>query len=83
MRTAFAILVLVGVAAGGAAYYTTYVTVDSATSFRTATIKRGDLLSTINSTGTVEPEEVVDVGAQIAGRIRDRMAPSIRALADR
>jgi HlyD family secretion protein len=38
-------------------------------SYRTVTIKRGDIGSTINSTGTIEPEEVVDVGAQVAGRI--------------
>jgi HlyD family secretion protein len=38
-------------------------------SYRTVTIKRGDLRSTINATGTLEPEEVVDVGAQVAGRI--------------
>jgi HlyD family secretion protein len=38
-------------------------------SYRTITIKRGDLRSTINATGTLEPEEVVDVGAQVAGRI--------------
>jgi HlyD family secretion protein len=39
--------------------------------FRTAPVERGDLLSTISATGTVEPEEVVDVGAQVMGRIRD------------
>jgi len=38
-------------------------------SFRTAAVKRGDLVVTINATGTVEPEEVVDVGAQVAGQI--------------
>ena len=32
--------------------------------FRTATVKRGDLVATINATGTIEPVEVVDVGAQ-------------------
>ena len=32
-------------------------------------VKRGDLLSTIAATGTVEPEELVDVGAQVAGLI--------------
>ena len=32
-------------------------------------VQRGDLLATINATGTLEPEEVVDVGAQIAGEI--------------
>jgi HlyD family secretion protein len=40
------------------------------TSFRTVLVKRGDLLATINATGTLEPEEVVDVGAQIAGAIQ-------------
>ena len=32
-------------------------------------MQRGDLQATISATGTVEPEEVVDVGAQVAGRI--------------
>ena len=37
--------------------------------YRTVEVKRGDLLSTIGATGTVEPEEVIDVGAQVAGQI--------------
>jgi HlyD family secretion protein len=37
--------------------------------FRTVPVKQGDLLATISATGTVEPEEVVDVGAQVAGQI--------------
>jgi HlyD family secretion protein len=32
-------------------------------------VKRGNLIITISATGTVEPEEVVDVGAQVAGQI--------------
>src|SRR4051794_33680740 len=39
-------------------------------SFRTVRVERGDLLATINATGTIEPEEVVDVGVQIAGEIQ-------------
>ncbi|MBU0664726.1 MAG: efflux RND transporter periplasmic adaptor subunit [Proteobacteria bacterium] len=39
------------------------------TAYRTAGITRGDLLVSISATGTVEPEEVIDVGAQVAGRI--------------
>ncbi len=39
------------------------------TTYRTAEITRGDLLVSISATGTVEPEEVIDVGAQVAGRI--------------
>lgn len=38
-------------------------------SFQTVTVKRGDLLAAIGATGTVEPEELVDVGAQVAGQI--------------
>lgn len=42
---------------------------DSSTSFRLANVSRGDLLINISATGTVEPEEVVDIGAQVAGKI--------------
>ena len=38
-------------------------------SYRIVPIKTGDIGSTINTTGTIEPEEVVDVGAEVAGRI--------------
>jgi HlyD family secretion protein len=37
--------------------------------FTTAVIRRGDLTATITSTGTIEPVEVIDVGAQVAGLI--------------
>ena len=37
--------------------------------FVTAPAKKGDVLATISATGTIEPEEVVDVGAQVAGQI--------------
>jgi HlyD family secretion protein len=42
---------------------------DSETAYRTAAVRRGDLLVSISATGTVVPEEVIDVGAQIAGQI--------------
>lgn len=38
-------------------------------SFVTMAVKRGDLAATIGATGTIEPMEVVDVGAQVEGRI--------------
>ena len=38
--------------------------------FRTVAVTRGDLLATINTTGTMEPQDVIDVGAQIAGEIQ-------------
>lgn len=37
--------------------------------FRTTTLKRGDLVASISATGTLEPEEVIDVGSQVAGKI--------------
>jgi HlyD family secretion protein len=33
-------------------------------------VKRGDVAATISASGTIEPEEVVDVGAQVAGLIK-------------
>ncbi len=38
-------------------------------SFRTVPVTRGDIRPLIRASGTVEPEEVVDVGAQVAGLI--------------
>jgi HlyD family secretion protein len=40
-------------------------------SFTTALVQRGDLAATISATGTIEPLEVVDVGAQVAGIVKD------------
>lgn len=37
--------------------------------FRQAPLKQGDIVAYISATGTVEPEEVVDVGTQVAGII--------------
>jgi HlyD family secretion protein len=70
MRAAIILILIVGLGAGGAAYYVTQVAVEPPPCFRTVTVKKGDLLSTISATGTAEPEEVVDVGAQVVGRIK-------------
>jgi HlyD family secretion protein len=40
-------------------------------SYRTTPVRRGDLRSTINATGTIEPVEVVEVGAQVPGQVRE------------
>jgi HlyD family secretion protein len=42
----------------------------TAFSFRTAPVKRGDVATTISASGTIEPVEVVDIGAQVAGIIK-------------
>ena len=46
----------------GGVYYTMHLGAEPPGRFRTAEVKRGDLLHVISATGTVEPEEVVDVG---------------------
>jgi HlyD family secretion protein len=40
------------------------------TKYRTAKITRGRLVPTLNVTGTLQPEELVDVGAQVSGPIK-------------
>jgi HlyD family secretion protein len=42
---------------------------EGASSYKTAQIRQGDLAETISATGTVEPEDLIDIGAQVAGRI--------------
>src|SRR5438132_7803788 len=64
------LLVLVILGGGGMGAYRWYQNSNQRTQFRTVTMERGDLLATINATGTVEPEEVIDVGAQGVGQIR-------------
>ena len=65
------LLLLLGMLWSGGAYGVWYWTdqKSQSVSYRTVAITRGDLRSTINATGTLEPEEVVDVGAQVAGLI--------------
>ena len=55
---------------GALAYYYYYEGGGGRASYRTVEVRRGDLRAAINATGTIEPEEVVDVGAQIAGEIQ-------------
>jgi HlyD family secretion protein len=61
------VIVVLGLAGVGAAWYLRKDTAGSG--FITADVKRGELQAVIGATGTVEPEEVVDVGAQVAGQL--------------
>jgi HlyD family secretion protein len=71
MRT-FIVIVLFLLVAGGAAFGGWYYLYGSTptVSYRTAGVERGTLLATISATGTIQPEEVIDVGAQVAGMIK-------------
>jgi HlyD family secretion protein len=74
MRTLIKFIVILAVLAGlgyGGFVWYAKATAPPAVTFRTAPVKRGELLAAISATGTVEPEEVIDVGAQVAGQINE------------
>jgi len=62
------VLLLLGGAAG---YWFLTSTATAKITFRTEPVSRGELVATISGTGTLEPEEVIDVGAQVAGLIKE------------
>ncbi len=58
--------------AGGAGYW--YFSGDSAaaqTQFNTVSVVQDDFVSKVQATGTLEPQELVDVGAQVTGEIKE------------
>ena len=60
---------LLGAAGWGA--WRWYAGGQGAIAFRTERVTRGDLTAVINATGTVEPVQVIDVGAQVTGQIKE------------
>ena len=71
MRALTITIVILGVIAGATVAAIQYnARGDSAgAAYRTVPVRRDSVLATISATGTIEPEEVVDVGAQVAGRV--------------
>lgn len=65
-------LIVLGLLGGGGAYawqmYKARAKPDSSV-YRTAPIRKADIVSSISATGTIVPEDVVDVGAQVNGQI--------------
>jgi HlyD family secretion protein len=70
LRNVLLVLIPLLLIAAGAVWYGRREKSD-AMSYRTVPVTRGDVIATISATGTVEPEEVIDVGAQVAGRINE------------
>jgi HlyD family secretion protein len=68
MRIWIVLLILAGLCTGGAGWYWHNAN-QASVEYRTAKVRRGDVVSSISATGTIEPEEVVDIGAQVAGQI--------------
>jgi len=69
MRSYLVLGVMLLAAGGGSGYWYYNSTLPAVHNFKTTAVRRGDLTSFIGATGTLEPEEVVDVGAQVAGQI--------------
>jgi HlyD family secretion protein len=69
MKKTIILLLLAGIV-GGLGFWYWRSAMNHAVSFRKIPVKRGDLAASISATGTLEPEEVVDIGAQVAGQIQ-------------
>ncbi len=67
-KIALFLFVLAVAGLGGAYYWGAGMA--SPPSFRTLSVMRGDLFIGVTATGTVEPVEIIDVGAQIIGSIK-------------
>jgi len=72
LRTLLIVVLVLGALGGvGALGYYWWQSSPKGPTYRTAEVTRGKLTHTITATGTIEPEEVIDVGAQIVGQIKD------------
>ena len=73
MKRILGIIIIVAVLAllvwGSCALYRHYNTPQEKLSFQSEKVGRGDLRSTISASGTIEPEELINVGAQVNGKI--------------
>ena len=63
------VAVVLAVLAGAGWMVYNYTSMSEERVFRTEKVGRDDLMSVISSSGTVEPEELVNVGAQVSGKI--------------
>lgn len=69
LRLFVVLAILAALVYGGYWGYQRWFGQKTRTVFKTAALERTDLASTISATGTVEPEELVNVGAQVSGKI--------------
>jgi HlyD family secretion protein len=68
MRFLIVGLLVVALIGGGYIFYTR-MSAPPVVALKTSPVTKGDLVTSISATGTIEPEEVVDVGAQVNGPI--------------
>jgi HlyD family secretion protein len=68
LKALFGFLVFAGIT-GSVAFWYGGERRNELPALRTVPVERGTLEFTIDATGTIQPEEIVDVGAQVAGKI--------------
>jgi HlyD family secretion protein len=72
MRTKIILAVIVVLlAVGGVTFWYARASAQNHSPFRTEEVKKEDLLASFSATGTLEPEDIIDVGAQVAGQIKE------------
>ena len=69
VRTIVLFLLVVALVGGGAYGYYVMTAGAAGPGFRTEVVVRKNLTATISATGTIEPEEVVDIGSQVTGQV--------------
>ena len=72
MKTIIKCIIVLAVVAGGIyAWLHYHGQQEKQLHFITDTLQRGDFVNKVQATGTLEPEELVDVGAQVTGEIKE------------
>jgi HlyD family secretion protein len=69
MKTILGFLLAAGIAGAAVAHYW-HDSFSERPTFRTLPVMRGDLFIGVSATGTVEPEQIIDVGARIVGSVK-------------
>jgi macrolide-specific efflux system membrane fusion protein len=69
-RTALVVLIVLVLAAGYWGWQKFFATKDVRESYQVAEVQRGDIQDLVTATGTVQPLEYVDVGAQVSGQLK-------------
>jgi HlyD family secretion protein len=71
MRKIVVLLAAVVLIAGGLGLWYARASATPHALYRTEKVEREDLLASFTATGTLEPEDIIDVGAQVAGQIKE------------
>ena len=71
MKRILILLAFLALVGGGGWYWHSRAVAVPAANARTESVGRGELLATVSATGTLEPEDVVDIGAQVGGMVKE------------